>query len=158
VKSFYSTILVVLLVFCYSIAGAATATLDGVANKLSCFCGTCPHLAVSICTCSKADEIKAEIKQKIAQGMTEQQIVNSFVAEYGEVALSTPPKRGFNLTAWMIPFVAFIVGGIVLFTFLKRQQRPPDDQPPTGPSKKSDQSDEDDEYRQRLNEELEQRK
>lgn len=151
-----STIAVVLLLlFSSSIIFAAVATLEGVSNKLSCFCGTCPHLAVSVCTCSKADEIKAEIKQKIAQGMTEQQIVNAFVAEYGQIVLSAPPKSGFNLAAWMIPFLAFLVGGIVLFTYLKRQQNPPDDSPP-GPSTKKDSTD--DEYRQKLNEELEQRK
>ncbi len=157
-RSSRSTIFIVLILLAYSFAHAATATMDGVANKLSCFCGTCPHLSVSVCTCSKADEIKAEIKQKIAQGMTEQQIINSFVAEYGQTVLSAPPKSGFNLSVWMIPFLAFVVGGIVLFAFLKNQQRPPEDQPPTGPSKMPDQSDEDEEYRQRLKDEMEQRK
>jgi cytochrome c-type biogenesis protein CcmH len=158
VKSSHSTIFIVLILLIYTGAGAATATLDGVASKLSCYCGTCPHLAVSQCTCSKADEIKAEIKQKIAQGMTEQQIINSFVAEHGQTVLSAPPKSGFNLSVWMIPFLAFVLGGIVLFAFLRNQQRPPDDQPPTGPSKMPDQSHADEEYRQRLNDELEQRK
>ena len=154
-KSLRNTILVVLLLFSYSMVFAASATMEGVSSKISCFCGTCPHLSVSVCTCSKADEIRTEIKQKIAQGMTEQQIVNAFVAEYGQTVLSAPPKSGFNLSVWMIPFLAFLVGGIVLFTYLKRQQNPPNDQPP-GPSTKSDTND--DEYRQRLNEELEQRK
>jgi cytochrome c-type biogenesis protein CcmH len=158
VRSSRSTIFIVLILLIYTVAGAATATLDGVANKLSCFCGTCPHLAVSQCTCSKADEIRAEIKQKIAQGMTEQQIINSFVAEYGQTVLSAPPKSGFNLSVWMIPFLAFVVGGIVLFAFLKNQQRPSNDQPPTGASKMPDQGDADEEYRQRLNDELEQSK
>jgi cytochrome c-type biogenesis protein CcmH len=158
VRSFRSTIFIVLILLTYTVAAAATATVDGVANKLSCWCGTCPHLAVSQCTCSKADEIKAEIKQKIAQGMTEQQIINSFVAEHGQTVLSAPPKSGFNLSVWMIPFLAFVVGGIVLFAFLKNQQRPPDAQPPAGPSKMPDQGDTDEEYRQRLNDELEQSK
>lgn len=157
-KSSRSTILIVLILLTYTVVSAATATVEGVANKLSCYCGTCPHLAVSQCTCSKADEIKAEIKQKIDQGMTEQQIINSFVAEHGQTVLSAPPKSGFNLSVWMIPFLAFVVGGIVLFAFLRNQQRPPDDQPPTGPSKMPDQSDADEEYRQRLNDEMEQRK
>lgn len=157
-RSFRSTIFLVLILLTYTIAHAATATLDGVANKLSCFCGTCPHLSVSVCTCSKADEIKAEIKQKIAQGMTEQQIINAFVAEYGQTVLSAPPKSGFNLSVWMIPFLAFVVGGIVLFAFLKNQQRPSANQTPTSPSKMPDQSDPDEEYRQRINDELEQRK
>jgi cytochrome c-type biogenesis protein CcmH len=157
VRSFpRNTIFVVLIILAYGLANAATATLDGVANKLSCYCGTCPHLSVSVCTCSKADEIKAEIKQKIAQGMTEQQIVAAFVAEYGQTVLSTPPKSGFNLAAWMAPFLAFLVGGFVLFAFLKRQQNPADDPPPSSPD--GNKNNPDDEYRQRLNEELEQRK
>jgi cytochrome c-type biogenesis protein CcmH len=149
-----NTIFIVLMLFGGSLATAANATFDGVANKLSCFCGTCPHLSVSVCTCSKADEIKAEINQKIAQGMTEQQIVAAFVAEYGQTVLSTPPKTGFNLAAWVIPFLAFMVGGIVLFTYLKRQQKPSNHPP----SPAGEQGNTDDEYRQRLNEELEQRK
>ena len=90
--------------------------------------------------------------------MTEQQIINSFVAEHGQTVLSAPPKSGFNLSVWMIPFLAFVVGGLVLFAFLKNQQRPPDDQPPAGPSKMPDQSDADEEYRQRLKDEMEQMK
>lgn len=132
-------------------------TVDGIAGKLSCYCGTCPHLVVSQCGCSKADEIKSEIKKMIGQGMSEEQIIQNFIAEHGQTVLAAPPRSGFNLTAWMLPFLAFLAGGFVLFTFLKRQQRPPDD-PPPGSSHKSEKSEADEQYRQRLNDELEQRK
>ena len=33
------------------------------------------------------------------------------VDKYGETVLSAPTKFGFNLTAWMTPFLALVAGG-----------------------------------------------
>jgi cytochrome c-type biogenesis protein CcmH len=137
------------------LADKAKPTVDGVASKLSCFCGTCPHLVVTQCGCSTADQIKAEVQKKINAGMTESQIVDSFVAEYGQTILTTPPKTGFNLTAWGLPFLGFLVGGTVLFAFLKRQQPPPG---PKGPSPSSSEPMTDQDYRERVKKELESRR
>ena len=90
--------LLIILTLSYYALAASQPTVDAVASKLSCYCGTCPHLVVSKCGCSVADQIKGEIQKKIDAGMTESQIVDSFVAEYGQTVLSTPPKAGFNLT------------------------------------------------------------
>jgi cytochrome c-type biogenesis protein CcmH len=96
--------------------------MEDVAGKLSCYCGTCPHLTVTVCTCDLADEIKANIQKMIDAGQSEQQIIDSFVAKYGPVVLATPPKSGFNLTAWAIPIVAFFGGLGVLIVYLKKQR------------------------------------
>jgi len=90
--------------------------------------------------------------------MSEQQIIQAFIAEHGETVLAAPPRSGFSLTAWMLPFLAFLAGGFVLFTFLKRQQKPPEDPPPANSPHKSKKSETDEHYRQRLNDELEKRK
>jgi cytochrome c-type biogenesis protein CcmH len=92
----------------------------------------------------------------IDQGMTEDQIIKSYVAQYGETVLAAPPKKGFQLTAWAIPFAAFLIGGLVLAVFLKRQQQPPDDNPPNSPEPTEQERDE--HYRKLLNDELEKRK
>jgi len=149
------TILIILLACNPLLAQKAKPTVDGVASKLSCFCGTCPHLVVTQCGCSTADQIKAEVQKKINAGMTESQIVDSFVAEYGQTILTTPPKSGFNLTAWGLPFLGFLVGGTVLFAFLKRQQPPPG---PKGPPSAPPQQMTDQDYRDRITKELESRR
>jgi cytochrome c-type biogenesis protein CcmH len=136
-------------------------TVDQVAGRLSCYCGTCPHLVVSQCGCSTADQIKADIKKMIAQGMTEDQIVQSYVAQYGDTVLAAPPGSGFNLAAWAAPFLAFVVGGFVLFTYLKKQQKPPDQGKSRGKPEQAPNSGEppaEDHYRKVLAEELEKRK
>ena len=137
------------------IAENSKPTVESVASKLSCYCGTCPHLVVTKCGCSLADQIKAEVQTKIDAGMTESQIIDSFVAQFGQTVLAAPPKSGFNLTAWGIPFLAFILGGAVLFAFLKNQKKNgPHLGPPVSPRPRN----EEDSYRARLLEELEHRK
>ena len=128
--------------------------MEDVAGRLSCFCGTCPHLVVTACGCSTADKIKADIQQKIDAGMSEDQIVASYVAQYGQTVLSAPPKSGFNLTAWILPFLAFAVGGVFLLSFLKRQRIAEPLVPTELPSSDPIQ----DKYRKQLAKELDARK
>ena len=47
----------------------------------------------------------------LESGLTVDQIVQQQVEKYGETVLSAPTKNGFNLTAWVIPFGALMIGG-----------------------------------------------
>ena len=128
--------------------------MEDVAGKLACYCGGCPHLVVTKCGCSTADQIKADVQAKINAGMSEQQILDWYVAKYSQTVLSAPTHSGFNLTAWLLPFFAFAVGGVFLVKFLKKQQhvQTPDKAAPADPS-----SSEDDMYREQLKREMERR-
>jgi cytochrome c-type biogenesis protein CcmH len=110
------------VLFCVGVS-AKTATVDEVAGKISCFCGTCPHLVVTNCGCSVADQIKGDVQKMINSGMTEDQILNVFVSRYGQTVLAAPPKKGFNLTAWLIPFGGFLAGAGILTIYLNKQRR-----------------------------------
>ena len=48
----------------------------------------------------------------LESGLTVDQIVQQQIEKYGETILSAPSKNGFNLTAWVIPFGAIMIGGI----------------------------------------------
>jgi len=45
------------------------------------------------------------------------------VVKYGERILSAPTKQGFNLMAWVLPFVALALGGAVVGVVVKRWRR-----------------------------------
>lgn len=147
-----------LLLLCFAqLTFAEKPKMKDVAGKLSCYCGTCPHLVVTDCGCSTAEQIKQDIQKMIDQGMTEEQIIQSYVAQYGQTVLSAPPKSGFNLTAWVLPFLAFAVGGALLFTFLKRQQKEKQEEAiPDSSNEKADPKEA--RYRELLEKELEQRR
>ncbi len=61
-----------------------------------------------------ARQVKALISARIAAGDSKQEIKDLLVAQYGTKILAAPPKKGFNLLAWLLPFVALFGGAIVL--------------------------------------------
>lgn len=116
------TIVLILLSFLifFSVAHAQTLTWEDVGTSLVCQCGcqsvlpSCTHIE-----CGSAPKMKAEINGMIGRGMDKNQIILAFQQNYGEQVLSSPTKKGFNLTAWIAPFVALIVGAIALLLVLR---------------------------------------
>lgn len=132
----------------------AKPRMEDIAGKLACYCGTCPNLVVSVCTCGTADEIKVDIQKMIDSGLSEEQIIDSYVAKYGQTVLAAPPKSGFSLTAWAVPIFAFAGGVAVLIGFLKRQNAHREE--PASPVQSTPTIDEQDSYyRDQLEKELE---
>ena len=91
----------------------------------------------------------------IDNGQSSDQIIQSYVAKYGQTVLAAPTKSGFNLTAWAIPFLAFFLGGTLLFVYLKRQRKLPSTKVENSAEIWDDQ---DSHYRNLLKKELEERK
>jgi cytochrome c-type biogenesis protein CcmH len=71
-------------------------------------CPVC-HETLDQSTAPVAQEMKREIRRRIAQGWTKKQIIDEMVANFGPGVLSTPATHGFDLLAWVLP-----IGGIVL--------------------------------------------
>ncbi len=89
-----------------------------VENSLICNCG-CGQL-LGTCECERAEEMRTKIRGMIDKGKTKEQILNSFVSQYGESILSAPPKKGFNLIAYIFPFAGLLVGLIVAVIFVRK--------------------------------------
>jgi len=94
------------------VSGAgAGALLQDLENQLMCKCDDkCGKVLIN-CTCATSDKTRAKFSKMLESGLTVEQIVKMQVDEYGETILSAPTKFGFNLTAWMTPFVALVAGG-----------------------------------------------
>ena len=116
-----SVVLILVTLLAAPASAADSLTVSSIGEKLVCQCGC--NQTVTACPddpCSFADPARATIAQKLAQGQSEAQIIQYFVAQYGEQVLVTPPKSGFNLVAWILPFAAIIVGGWIIYLSLKR--------------------------------------
>jgi cytochrome c-type biogenesis protein CcmH len=76
-----------------------------------------------------ARQIERFIATRIAAGDSKQQIKDRLVADYGPWILAAPPKEGFDLLAWVLPFVG-LLGGAIVLAFLawrwsrRREPRP----------------------------------
>src|SRR5262249_44359997 len=91
-------------------------------------CGTALELAES----PQAQREKAFIGRLIGEGRSKQQIKDALVAEYGPAVLALPQDEGFDLSAYLVPIIAFVVAVLALGFAVYRWRRssgPPDDRP-----------------------------
>ncbi len=84
----------------------------------------CWSQQVSLHQSPAADEVKQAVRQLLAEGQTRQQILDSYVAQYGDRILAEPPARGFNWLLYVAPWV-FLAGSIALMVFVIRKLRVP---------------------------------
>mgnify|MGYP001247468645 FL=1 len=62
-------------------------------------------------------EMESSIREMVSQGLTRQQVLDKFVAIYGEKILAIPKAEGFNLTAWIMPAVVFVLGVLIMILY-----------------------------------------
>ncbi|MCL5735345.1 MAG: cytochrome c-type biogenesis protein CcmH [Actinobacteria bacterium] len=98
------------------VSAQAAPPVSSVSDKIICQCGCnavlsqCPHEE-----CGWGVPAKQFIAQELDKGRTPAQLMQYYVSQYGEKILAAPTKRGFNLAAWLTPFVALIVGGVAVY-------------------------------------------
>ncbi len=152
-KLFIVLFLIILVLLPVTPALADEVTVNDIAKQLICQCGCGIVLAdCGHAVCTSRDEMLTLIEQKIAQGQSEEEIIQFFVARYGEQVLASLPKRGFNLVAWLLPFVAILGGGGIIYITLRKWVKRGKSQQRNAVAK-AEESDE--EYRRRLEKELE---
>jgi len=144
------SIIVLFLFLCAIPARANSETAGNISKQLVCQCGCVRLLNSHVCATQEA--MVTLIEQKLTQGQSEEEIIQFFVAQYGEQVLASPPKRGFNLVAWVLPFVAILGGGGVIYIALKEWLRRGKTRQTTATPEAEE---EDEKYQQRLKNELE---
>jgi cytochrome c-type biogenesis protein CcmH len=81
-----------------------------------------------------ADRIRRFISARIAAGDTKSEIKQKLVDQFGPAVLAEPSKHGFNLLAWVLPFVGLALGAVVLGALAWRWSRGrPGSVAPAGP-------------------------
>jgi cytochrome c-type biogenesis protein CcmH len=71
-----------------------------------------------------AEKIRNEVSAMVAAGKSRDEILDHFVAEYGERILAAPKPSGFNAFAYILPWASLILGSWLLFLLLKRLRSP----------------------------------
>ena len=124
------TITLALAVMQVAAAAEETAWQDIAGELMS---PACPGRTLLNCTSEHAGQWQELIKQKVAQGLARNEIMQYFVNMGGEEVLASPPKRGFTLTVWLLPAFAIINGAgliILLTTRWAKRVRELEDPPP----------------------------
>ncbi len=80
-----------------------------------------------------AERMRRFISARITAGDTKTEIERKLVAQFGPAVLAEPSKRGFNLLAWVLPFVGLGLGALALAALAWRwsRRRAPASVPPS---------------------------
>jgi cytochrome c-type biogenesis protein CcmH len=102
------------------VGAALEARTHEVAGLLRC--PVCQGLSVGDSPSSLAQEMKGQVRELLAAGYDEEQILTYFEASYGEFVRLKPPLRGANWLVWFSPAIALLVGGAVVYRTLRARR------------------------------------
>ena len=99
---------------------------------LKCMCrgcdmsaGGCSHPGGAFSgPCETAKGMLNDVDAHLAKGETQEQIIQDFVNQYGAIVYVEPPKRGFGLVAWVMPFFYAILGVALVALVIKKWLKP----------------------------------
>jgi cytochrome c-type biogenesis protein CcmH len=121
------------------VGGAQSAVPDledrvrEIASELRCV--VCQNLSVADSPSDLAKEMRNVVREQVQQGKSREEVQAYFVSRYGEYVLLAPPKRGFNLLVWGLPFLAVVAGGGAVYLVAKRwTAQTPDARPAVDPA------------------------
>jgi cytochrome c-type biogenesis protein CcmH len=103
-----------------AVASESQPTLAEIESEV--VCPTC-HTTLDQSSSAVADRMRTFIRARIAAGDTKSEIKSKLVEDFGEQVLASPPKRGFNLLAWVLPPVLVVAAAAILAVLALRWSR-----------------------------------
>jgi cytochrome c-type biogenesis protein CcmH len=93
-------------------------------------CPTC-QTTLDMSTAPVAQRMRAFIRERIDAGDSKAEIKAALVDQFGPGVLAEPPKRGFDLLAWVLPLAGILLaGGTVAYASWRWSRgRAPADEP-----------------------------
>ena len=130
--------------------------VNAIAKQL--YCPVCENTPLDVCPTEACRQWRELIRDQLAEGKTEAEIKEYFVANYGERVLAEPTRTGFNWLVYIIPPMLILFGAVMLFNAFRAWTKPRSAEAGAGSEKEAGTSSSDDEYVKRLEEELKNRK
>jgi cytochrome c-type biogenesis protein CcmH len=97
---------------------ALDARTEAVAGVLRC--PVCQGLSVADSPATMAVNMKVQVREMLAVGYDQEQILAYFERSYGEFVRLDPPLRGVNWLVWLLPLAGLLAGGAVVALTLRR--------------------------------------
>ena len=94
-------------------------------------CTVCQNQPISESEADLARDMRQIIREQLVAGKSRQEIMDYFVARYGDYVLMKPPYEGPGTIVWLGPLMLFIVLAISAFVYLRRRLNVP--VPPSPP-------------------------
>ena len=88
-------------------------------------CPVCQGLSVADSPSEMAVNMKAQVKELLARGYTQDQILQYFERAYGQFVLLEPKFEGLASLVWVIPIAALLLGVVIVFLKIRKLETQP---------------------------------
>ena len=123
-------LVIILLIPCLAVAEEARpladnpqveARLKTLAVELRCL--VCQNQTLADSHAPLAEDLRREVREMIAKGMSDREIIDFLVQRYGDFVLYRPPWKASTTLLWLGPFLLLIAGATGLVFALRRRQK-----------------------------------
>ncbi len=88
-------------------------------------CPVCQGLSIADSPSEMAVNMKSQVRELLARGFTEQQILEYFEHSYGQFVLLKPKFRGVTSFVWTLPLLVLLIGTAIVVMKLRKLEKPP---------------------------------
>jgi cytochrome c-type biogenesis protein CcmH len=85
-------------------------------------CMVCQNQSIDESEAPLARDLRLLVRERLAKGDTDQQVLDFLVARYGEFVLLKPPLEASTLILWVLPPAVLLAGGIGLVLAMRRRR------------------------------------
>jgi len=96
--------------------------VNQVASQL--YCPVCENTPLDVCATTACADWRAEIRDMLEAGRSEQEVKDYFAQRYGKRVLAEPNIRGVDILVWLLPPLGVLAGAFLLSRSLKFQPQP----------------------------------
>ena len=111
-------LVIIIFLFNLNVSNANDRNLNSKITK-NLRCLICQGQSVYDSDTEFANSLKLVVENKIAEGMTENEIYEFLMIKYGEWILYDPVLNQKTYILWALPLLLFLIGGAIIFKNLK---------------------------------------
>jgi cytochrome c-type biogenesis protein CcmH len=86
-------------------------------------CMVCQNQSIDDSEAPLARDLRLLVRERIAAGDSDAQVIDFLVARYGEFVLLKPRLKPHTLLLWLLPPLALMGGGLALWTYSRRRSK-----------------------------------
>ncbi len=93
-------------------------------------CMVCQNQSIDDSEAPLARDLRLLVRERIAAGDSDGQVIDFLVARYGEFVLLKPRFETHTLLLWLLPPLVLLGGGLALWAHSRRRAKTADESPP----------------------------
>jgi len=90
-------------------------------------CLVCQNQSLADSNAELAGDLRRQVREQVAAGRSDAQIVDYLVQRYGDFVLYEPPFKPTTALLWIGPFVLLAAAALILVATLRRRRRAPEE-------------------------------